>query len=317
VAYNTKNIIRDVAGAPVPQFYNPASDTYEALQGRNGANRVELYGPDGNPIGTTSGKLNVRASEIEALTGALADVAVTDPAASASIIALLKGLLKQHQGGGTIKDQVDVVDRAARALGKITADDNAIAALGALAAAAVTDPAASASVIALLKGLLKQLQGTGTGAAPVQLTGRRLAVGVGNYDQVLNVAVGGTTTITITPSTGELWRLQAIILSLSAPAGATSGTHTLYVVPWFNTYSIYRVLEASSNYGDGIQILYNYIKDATAGKYPTTEQAQQAAIQGLVVTNSAPLYIKYANSTNATQSGTLTVRVVREVEYIV
>jgi hypothetical protein len=66
---------------------------------------------------------------------------------------------------------VDLIDRASRILGKISADDGAIAALGALAAAAITDPAQNASVIALLKGLLKQLQGTGTGAAPVQLTG--------------------------------------------------------------------------------------------------------------------------------------------------
>jgi len=68
----------------------------------------------------------------------------------------------------------DLVDRAARVLGKISADDGAIAALGALAAAAITDPAQNASVIALLKGILKQLQGTGTGAAPVQLTGSNI-----------------------------------------------------------------------------------------------------------------------------------------------
>lgn len=67
---------------------------------------------------------------------------------------------------------IDVIDRAARILGKISADDAAITALGALAATAVTDLTASASVIALLKGLLKQLQGTGAGSQPIQLTGR-------------------------------------------------------------------------------------------------------------------------------------------------
>ncbi|MBC7340882.1 MAG: hypothetical protein H5U02_00250 [Clostridia bacterium] len=190
MAYNTKNIIRDAAGAPVPQYFNPTTDAYEPLYGRNNANRVELYGPDGNPISTTSGKLDVRASEIEALAGALTDAAVTDPAASATIIALLKGLLKQHQGGGTVKDQVDVIDRATRALGKIIAEDNAIAALGALAATAVIDPAASASVIALLKGLLKQLQGTGTGSAPVQLTG--------SYATIDSAPVVGAKTVTTT-----------------------------------------------------------------------------------------------------------------------
>ena len=38
-------------------------------------------------------------------------------------------------------------------------------------AAAVTDPTAAADLIALAKGLLKQLQGDGPGAAPVALTG--------------------------------------------------------------------------------------------------------------------------------------------------
>jgi hypothetical protein len=66
---------------------------------------------------------------------------------------------------------VDMVDRAARVLGKVSADDGAITAMGAKGDAAVTDPTLSASQIALLKGLLKQLQGNGTGAQNVTLTG--------------------------------------------------------------------------------------------------------------------------------------------------
>ena len=65
--YNTKQIKRDQQNSPIPQYFNPTTDVYEALLGRNGANRVELYGPDGTPIGTTAGKLNIRASEIESI----------------------------------------------------------------------------------------------------------------------------------------------------------------------------------------------------------------------------------------------------------
>jgi len=54
---------------------------------------------------------------------------------------------------------------------KIQAADADIAALGALADLAKTDPAQAASVISSLKGILKQLQGSGTGALPTQLTG--------------------------------------------------------------------------------------------------------------------------------------------------
>ena len=65
--YNTQQIKRDQQNSPIPQYFNPTTDVYEPLLGRNGANRVELYGPDGTPIGTTAGKLNIRASEIESI----------------------------------------------------------------------------------------------------------------------------------------------------------------------------------------------------------------------------------------------------------
>lgn len=50
MAYNTVPIKKDVDNKPIPQYYNPLVDQYEALQGRNGANRVELYDADGNPV---------------------------------------------------------------------------------------------------------------------------------------------------------------------------------------------------------------------------------------------------------------------------
>jgi len=50
MAYNTVSIQKDVDGKPIPQYYNQLQNTYEVLQGRNGANRVELYDSDGNPV---------------------------------------------------------------------------------------------------------------------------------------------------------------------------------------------------------------------------------------------------------------------------
>lgn len=50
MAYNTVSIKKDVDGKPIPQYYNQLQNTYEVLQGRNGANRVELYDSDGNPV---------------------------------------------------------------------------------------------------------------------------------------------------------------------------------------------------------------------------------------------------------------------------
>jgi hypothetical protein len=65
MAYNSKAIKTDVNAKPIPQYYNPVTDEYEVLQGVDGATRQVLYGPDGNPISTTEGKLAVRAAELE------------------------------------------------------------------------------------------------------------------------------------------------------------------------------------------------------------------------------------------------------------
>ena len=39
-----------VNAKPIPQYYNSTIDEYEVLQGRNGAQRVELYDANGNPV---------------------------------------------------------------------------------------------------------------------------------------------------------------------------------------------------------------------------------------------------------------------------
>ncbi len=50
MAYNTKSIIKDLNGKPVPQCFNNDTDAYEVLQGANGANRVTLYTSNGTEI---------------------------------------------------------------------------------------------------------------------------------------------------------------------------------------------------------------------------------------------------------------------------
>lgn len=80
----------------------------------------------------------------------------------------------------------------------VSVQDTAMAALiGALAATAVTDPTASASNIALLKGLLKQLQGSGSGAAPVSLSGSivTLADAVTTTGTKTSISVGWANTL--------------------------------------------------------------------------------------------------------------------------
>ena len=44
MAYNTKNIVRDASGAPIPQLFNPAADEYQPLEGTGGAHKTQLTG---------------------------------------------------------------------------------------------------------------------------------------------------------------------------------------------------------------------------------------------------------------------------------
>jgi hypothetical protein len=50
MAFNTKSIVKDVNQKPVPQYYNPTTDVYEVLEGKNGANKVILYNEAGAAI---------------------------------------------------------------------------------------------------------------------------------------------------------------------------------------------------------------------------------------------------------------------------
>jgi len=80
---NTKSIKKDVDAKPAPQIFNPTADEYEYQRGRNGIAAVELYGPDGNPLNTTSWKLNIRASELETALAQILAKIIAAPATAA------------------------------------------------------------------------------------------------------------------------------------------------------------------------------------------------------------------------------------------
>lgn len=92
MAYDTKTVKRDGSGiTPVPQHFNPTTDDYEPVYGRNNAGRVELYGPDGNPISADdSNKLAVRATDIETL---LNDIKGKDFATQTTLAAILAKII--------------------------------------------------------------------------------------------------------------------------------------------------------------------------------------------------------------------------------
>jgi len=50
MAYNTKSIIKDVNGKPIPQYWNPETDQYEVITSKDGMLRVNMVDSQGREI---------------------------------------------------------------------------------------------------------------------------------------------------------------------------------------------------------------------------------------------------------------------------
>ncbi len=77
MSWNTKPLIK-TQGEPTPQAYDPTLDIYKVVQSTQNALWTTLKDEAGNFLGVTNGKLNIRASELEAILSASATVAKQD-----------------------------------------------------------------------------------------------------------------------------------------------------------------------------------------------------------------------------------------------
>ena len=50
MAYNSKSIIRDVNDKPIPQYWNPITQQYEVIEGKDGMLRVIMVDSEGREI---------------------------------------------------------------------------------------------------------------------------------------------------------------------------------------------------------------------------------------------------------------------------
>ena len=50
MSYNTKSIIKDVNGKPVPQYWNPVTEKYEVIESKDGMLRVIMVDSQGREI---------------------------------------------------------------------------------------------------------------------------------------------------------------------------------------------------------------------------------------------------------------------------
>jgi len=50
MAYNTKSIIKDVNGKPVPQYWNKETQRYEVIESKNGMLKMNMIDSEGREI---------------------------------------------------------------------------------------------------------------------------------------------------------------------------------------------------------------------------------------------------------------------------
>jgi len=53
MAYNNKEVLKDVNGNTIPQYYNPTTDSYEPLEGKDGSNKVIIFDANGSELVST------------------------------------------------------------------------------------------------------------------------------------------------------------------------------------------------------------------------------------------------------------------------
>lgn len=132
-------------------------------------NKVVIYGPNGSPISSTN-KLEVNATatiDTSALAtqttlAAILAKLTSDPATQTTLAAILAKILAAPATEAKQDTQITSLGTL------ITQTDTVEAGIGAIADAAITNPASSASMIALLKGLITLLLATGTSATSIQ-----------------------------------------------------------------------------------------------------------------------------------------------------
>lgn len=133
-----------------------------------------------------------------------------------------------------------------------------------------------------------ELSSAGT-PVPVELTGKKEALIKGTHDSSGSIASGSAEDIAIEPTVGTIAELVWFRMSVSAPPGATSGTHKVEV----------GITAASAHY-------VMYTRSAQYNEPIVFTLADLLSMTGQLrmwtFTSVDPLVIKYTNSTNVAQT---------------
>ena len=269
MAHNTKPILVDVNGRPIPQYFDPLADEYKPLLGQHGAARSILYGPDGQPIGTSGNPLQVKAHDTDTVLGQIKDA--LGPLATETKLEAVRTLLASLVGK-------DFATQTTLAQVKQVLDTLNIA---------VED----------LKSELILVKANQTsGDQKVQLSGTIVEEPVWVYERVqLNTAPGAYSLIEVKAPTGVWGTIN--YLSVYVPAiGDFTGKHKL-------TVSVGRPLITALQYSEAIQPVETEVKNNLNFRVD-----RLAPLKDIIITDTAGVIFRYDNNSDTMQTNTVSIR---------
>lgn len=156
---------------------------------------------------------------------------------------------------------------------------------------------------------------------PTQLSGRKTNLVLDEVSQVLNIAPGNSQDVFLTPPTGQLRHLKGLYIGLPGLAGNITGGQRMYIS--FGGLYAFEALAGAVQNDQFIEcrngIFYTTLSKTFIYTRPSQEVSQRLMLDCVVATNSRPVIIKVSNdaTSTVTQSGTLSIRTLWEVDYIV
>ena len=153
-------------------------------------------------------------------------------------------------------------------------------------------------------------------AIPVKVWKRHIEVQSSTFDEVLSVPAGGNVSLTIQPPEEELWRVKFLTCNIVSPTGATTGTHRIRLRAGSNNART-EAVDVLNDYNKVVGLARNTFSTAHTSASPEDPFILAKNLEKIMITNKAPLTIRYDNYTDALQDHSITVGIVREAEKIV
>jgi hypothetical protein len=147
---------------------------------------------------------------------------------------------------------------------------------------------------------------TGKAKVSAELTGSSFATRLVTSSVNSELSAGASEVLDVYASSGKMSKINALDISIQAPAGAASGTHIIAIYLRNGTTNI-GVAYAASNYNVDIELTYSHWRTATA-KYPDTSAALMQALSMVAVDSDTHLRFFYLNNTDVATTQTRNIK---------